>query len=224
MTFDYIIILSAAAENIDGKFPNFLNGVYLGGEVRVKAAAKLLDEYPDTDFIVAGGYNEKNVGIAGTSKKVDDIVEFLRASNHKAKIQEVYSLPCTHHNFVAVFNYWRNNKISPKRVGILSNEYHLPRAMAFANILSPTMLPGSEITFVPLAAETVDASLILKLDEVSQAAYTRRLEYEKTGLQKIRSGMYADYCLTRDFELLKELIYENPDGLLTDTEKLALHL
>lgn len=223
MSFDYIIILSAAAENIEGKFPNFLNGMYLGGEVRINAAAKLLSKYQETEFIVAGGYNEKNIGIRGTSKKVDDIVGFLKDSNPRAMIQEIYSLPCTHHNFVAVFNYWKRNKISPRRVGVLSNEYHLPRALAFADMLSKTMLPESKTTLVPIAAEAVDASLALKFDDnVSRAAYSRRLAYEKAGLTKLSAGDYTDYCLTRDYELLKDIIYENPDNLLTDEERLTL--
>lgn len=225
MNFDHIIILSGAAEDIEGAFPNFLDGMYLGSELRIKAAAKLLDVYPQTKFIVVGGYNEKNIGISGTSKKVDDTAGFLRSSNPKAMIQEVYSLPCTHHNFVAVFNDWKRNKIEPNKVGVLSNEYHLPRALAFANILAQTMFPKSDTKFEPIPAETIDVTFALNLeDEVSRAAYLKRLEYEKQGLQSLHNNSYQDYCLTRDFDLLKELIYENPDELLTPDEKQTLVL
>lgn len=225
MTFDYIIILSASAKNIDGTFPNYLNDMYLGGEIRVNAAAKLLSKYPEANFIVVGGFNEKNIGIAGTSKKADDTVDFLKGSNNKASIQVVYSLPCTHHNFVAVFNYWKNNKISPRNVGILTNEYHIPRAIKFAELSAQSIMPDKKISFIPIAAESIDSTFALDTDNATlQTAYTRRLEHEKKGLNSLDAGEYADYCLTRGFELLKDLIYENPDYLLTAAEKLALNL
>ena len=225
MDYDFIIILCAAAANVEGKFPNFLNGMYLGGEVRIKAAAKLLDIYPETNFIVAGGFNEKNIGIAGTSKKVDDIVDFLKDENRKASVQEIYSLPCTHHNFVAVFNYWKSNKIYPHNIGILTNEYHLPRALKFADLNAQSILPDRNLSFTPIAAESFYTAMVHELSLADErAAYLKRQEHEKAGLEKINAGDYTDYCLTRDFGLLKDLIYENPDYLLTGNEKLALNL
>lgn len=225
MPFDFIIILSATAKDAESNYLDIQDGMYVGAAVRMAAAAKLIERYSETNFIVVGGYNEANKGIVATSKKVDDIVDNLKISAPGSKIQEVYSLPCTHHNFVAVFNYWKHNKVYPQRVGIFSNDYHLPRSLAFAENLSVVMLPDRDIIFEPLVAESfLEDTEIPLSDDTTRASYERRIRYEKVGLEELQNGEYVDFCLTKDFELLRTLIYENPDGLLTEQEKSTLHI
>lgn len=217
MDYDYIIVLSGAAKNLDGKFVNSEGGMYIGTESRIIAAAKLIEKYPSAEFIVVGGYNEKNVGIADTSKKVDDVVDSLKEKYSNAKIQEIYSLPCTHHNFVATFNYWKINKIAPRRVGIVTNAYHMPRALEFAKRCAADIIPDIDISFHPIPAEEI-AEVQIEDNLMKRSDYRTRVTYEETGLAQIINGTYRDSCLTSVYPLIKDVVTEDPEHLLTKSE------
>ena len=224
MLFDNIIVLSASSKSSDGKFPNYMNGMYLGGQVRMDAAHLLIKLNPDIRFTIVGGYNELSLGgNQATSNKVNDIADSMDIRLN-ANVDLIYSLPCTHHNFVAVFNSWKKSGLRPQRIGILSNSYHLARALTFAkkNQFIFDGIQGSK--FTTISAEDTLKILPETVFGKHINEYKKRLAREKEGLRKLQKNSYKDYCLTRDFGELKDIIRDHKDDLLTNKEKLELSL
>ena len=224
MKYDKIIILSAERQDNNKRFPNFKNGMYSGGQVRMDAAALIAKSNPSSEIIVVGGYNELGTGDLDSSEKVDEISEFLRARVPNIRLQLIYSLPCTHHNFVAVFNRWKKENLFPNNVAVLTNSYHLPRAMEFAKRCNDELLKDNMINFHPLSAEDTIGESMEQIIGKRTSEYRSRIDKERDGLKKIISGQYKDYCLTRDFEKLKLTINKRYKELLTQNEAKLLGL
>src|SRR3989344_5163902 len=133
MKLDYIIVLNPD-KKIHGQFPNFKDGKYLGGATRMAAAITIAKENQFSEIILVGGYNEDNGKDKSTffqkSQKVEDMKDYLNENKIKNSIVTINSLPCTKHNLIAVFNKYQK-KFENKKVGILTNKYHLSRALQF---------------------------------------------------------------------------------------------
>lgn len=122
--------------------------IYLGGRIRMQAAVDIWQNV--STFIVVGG--NKN--------KVDDMKNYLIQEIEKEKkrgisdqipnIIRVESESDTNGNLKAIRKILKDNeKFKKKKVWILTNFYHLLRALRFASDIFP------EKNFTPLAAEAV---------------------------------------------------------------------
>lgn len=217
MQFDTIIVPAPGPLGPDGRFPDTLNGLYLGGQLRMDAAVALCRQNPRTAFVLTGGFNRPDQGYWNSSEQVHAMAWHIEKTVSKPKLELVYSLPCTHHNFVAVFQSWQG-RTTPKHIGILTNAYHMPRAMELAERSAKKILPGS-VKFEPLIAET-----ILGTEHDVTAAYCARALSEQEGLDDLRHGRYTDRCLTSQYAWLKDVITIYADSLLEPDEKIALWL
>ncbi len=155
--YNLVIILCASALNNNGSFDELsFNGSYLGGQIRMEAA---VDFAPNTDtYIVVGGDHKD-----GKYKKIDDMKNFLKKrfnelqlpKEQQPKIIRIYSATDTTGNLWAIKRAFRDtgklNWFSNKRVGILTNFYHIPRAMRFA----ADIFNDVSVLFIPISAEAV---------------------------------------------------------------------
>jgi len=212
-----IIVLSSTLLQEDGRFGNFEDGMYIGGQVRIEAAVHIAQKYPLIEFTLASGYNKSGHGDIETSEKVDQMAAFILARAPMANIQKVYSLPCTYHNFVAALRRYRSS-FESQEVGILTNEYHLRRALEFANLAAQTLGYTEQSKFIPIAAEEVLSLQIRAIIGERTGEYAERVRSEAHGLKQLRAGLYEDSCLTRNFASLRHIIKKHGKVLLTDEE------
>jgi hypothetical protein len=202
----------------DGNFPDFKNGMYLGGHVRMRAAAKIAKDSPETEITLVGGYNKLPDPNPDTSNKANDMAQFVRSVIPHANLRLVYSLPCTHHDFIASFNAWRAENIEIEEVGILTNAYHMKRAEAFAHRAAALLGLGSSVRFIPVPAEAVLGEPIETIVGDRQVEYNTRLKSEAQGIIDLNSGNYRDNCLNDNFEVLLPAISRHAKAIMTEDE------
>lgn len=191
---DKVIVLAPGIVQADGRFADYQGGMYVGGHLRMEAAVKLAQTHPSAEFILVGGYNKTGEGDPHTSDKVNDMARYMKEHVPTVKLTPIYSLPCTRHNFVAVLNYWRAHGTKNKTVGVLTNSYHMERALEFAQQAMILSSPKNPASFVPVGAEEI---LGLSRDKslLADKKYAQRLESEKRGLEALKNGSYIDSCL-----------------------------
>lgn len=232
MKYDIIIVLCPDKKGDNGKFPEFKNGKYLGGQTRMDAAVEISKESNKTKFILVGGYNEDDGVISSTyymaSQKTTDMQDFMKEKGARNEIKIVNSLPCTRHNLIAIFNE-RMEELSNTdfNIGLLTNFYHLPRAL---NLW--TKLAKEEKEFekkiienpTPIVAE----SIVEENKRYSKHhEYILRLENELKGLIDLDTykykkenqkyeRQYMDKCLRKEFS---RIIEKEKKRLLTKEEK-----
>ncbi|MDD5639196.1 MAG: ElyC/SanA/YdcF family protein [Candidatus Pacebacteria bacterium] len=214
MEYDIVIVLCPEKKDPDDKFPEFKNNKYLGGQTRMDAACEIFKKNKGAEFVLVGGYDQNSK----KSKKVEDMREFLKEKCENIIILERPSLPCTRHNLVAVFNYWikERKEIKGKKIGILTNFYHLPRALRFWGEL----VNEKEFSEIPVPIPIIAESIVEKSD-----AYTRFIEYilrtdsEINGLKDNEKGTYKDNCLDKNMEHFKSVINDEKEILLTSAER-----
>jgi hypothetical protein len=204
MKYDIIIVL-CPWKKVDCKFPEFLNGKYVGGQTRMDATCEIYKKNKQAEFIIVGGYNENSE----ESDKVRDMKNFLKEKCPEIIIKECPSLPCTRHNLVAIFNTWRRDPqdLQGKKIGLLTNFYHLPRTLRFwSELVTIKDFRGKKIpTPFPICAESI-------VKDMSSGVYTRFIEYflvlesERLGLKDIEKEKYRDSCLMKNFNEFKKLI------------------
>jgi hypothetical protein len=181
--FDYLVVLCASSLN-NGQFDDLdKNGTYLGGNVRMKAALELKDR---TDkFVVVGGGMEKD----GDEKwrKTKDMFRYLVDNGVNPKrIIRISSMPDTLGNLRAVYICLRG-KFNLRKVGILTNYYHLPRAMTFA----ADIFAYEKYSFIPISAESVAGGFPFKY----WPQLNSRIGGEINGLSDWEKGKYEDQGL-----------------------------
>lgn len=179
----------------DGTFAEFEKGMYLGGHTRMEATVHLANLAPSTEFIIVGGFNRPGEGSPKTSDKVDSMAAFLRAHIHKPHLELVYSLPCTRHNFIALYHYLQISGQRPDELGILSSGWHLTRAIEFATEASRLFRHIEPISLTPLPAEQILDISVEKLVGSRMAEYKARLAAEQRGLNQIMDDTYEDSCI-----------------------------
>jgi hypothetical protein len=241
MKYDFIIVLCPSVRCLDGKFSQFENGKYLGGQTRMEAAVKLAQENKNTTFILVGGYNEDD-GIKASkyykkSQKTADVEKYLKEKKVKEKkvknkkiikrIEIVNSLPCTKHNLVAVFHEFKEELSDKnKKIGLLTNAYHLPRALRFwkklvddekdefGTIIKPGKKPSKD---EPGELKPIVAESIVGVEKDSRYAgeheYISRLEDELSGLIDIEKDEYRDGCILakKKLRFYKQIIEDHFD-------------
>ncbi|MDP3093141.1 MAG: YdcF family protein [bacterium] len=219
MKYDIIIVLCPWII-VGGEFPQFLNGKYLGGQIRMDAACRIFEKNNGTKFVLTGGYNEKN---GGRSDKVRDMRKFLEEKCPGIQIIECPSLPCTRHNLIAIFNTWtkEDTDVIDKKIGLLTNFYHLPRALRFWGELVNSEGFKNIPVPIPISAESVI--------DLSGDTYIRFIEYlltldgEIRGLGDNEKGAYNDKCVSdRGLDSFREIVQQRPEILLTNEERKEL--
>lgn len=218
MRRERIIILAADNLEQDGTFANFKDGLYAGGQVRMEAAVKIVQDRPEAEITLVGGYDTPAESMSMTSSEVNDMIGFMRKHCPHAMLQPIYSLPCTHHNFVAVFNTWATDNTGVDRISILTNNYHLARARAFAQLAAASFEQYAHVQIELLDAEEILAKPIESIVGDRHDEYTTRLQHEEIGLKQLEDGTYKDSCLTRNRESLQPILTQHGALLLTKNE------
>lgn len=225
---DYIIVLCPEVNPEDkGKFTNFKHGLYLGGGIRMEAAYKLYQKNKKVILILVADYNKDNVSGDDTYKlsyRTDSMRAYLLNCGVPNKnLRIVNSLPCTRHNLVAVFNNF-SDAFKNKKIGLLTNSYHLPRSLSFwielkkyQKYYNVPSLPD------PIFAEDIiDNNIRYK----KSGLYIARLELEARGVIDVILDNYKDGCIglsSKGNKLAirsdyKRIVEENKERLLTPDE------
>ena len=203
-----IIIVLCPEKKFNGKFPEFKNGKYLGGQTRMDAAVMVCQKNKKAKIILVGGYNKDNGeenNFYKESKKTMDMKEYLISKGIDEKqIFIVNSLPCTKHNLIAIFNKYRNDLIRSKSssIAIITNEYHLPRTLRLWKILTGR----KEFKGITKFPKPIAAELIIKKKNrnIQYQEYIARLEAELKGLISLEKKeddeeYYKEECNLKDF-------------------------
>jgi hypothetical protein len=185
---DLLIVPSPILNDAGTAFPEVdpTTGLYVGGHLRMSAAADFSLHCQPAKVVVVGGLNPKH-----GPQMTQAMARFILERNSGANVQRVNSLPCTRHNVIAIFNQLRG-ELAGKRIGVLSNSYHLPRFLAFWTSLRPSYRGNIPDPLV-IAAE----SCRLTRGPVDQSAYEARIAAEQRGLADLRAGKYLDRCLAQ---------------------------
>ncbi len=185
--FDFVIVpcpnigLGPAFEEYDK------DGIYIGGQTRMQA---VVDLYNATDVIVrkiivvGGGLEQANP--TNKWQKTKNMRDFLvQQGIPKADILCVVSEPDTRGNLRAVWLTCRQ-LLNGKTVGILSNQYHLQRALRIA---TDTQFDWS-VHFFPLPAEELINTQVMQPSS-QDLAVLERIKRERQGLKDWRNGTYT---------------------------------
>ncbi len=210
MSTEHTVVLSPGHPNADGRFTTWgHDGTYIGAQYRVDAATELMRQRPDSTFWLVGGCNIDGFFDAFSDKAramSTFICNELKEEEPEAwrRLPEVASLPCTFHNFVAVFNQFaRTNKHDSSlqlELTVLTNEYHIRRSRAAAiSALDATTrgyprTANNQVRVQWLAAESI---LGLSIDDIAKenpAAYLKRLRMEDKGANAFFYKTYEDAC------------------------------
>ncbi|HSW99674.1 MAG TPA: YdcF family protein [Patescibacteria group bacterium] len=186
-TYDYLIVLCPGIVNDKGQFDEIdSNGLYLGGQVRMQAAAALHTD-PTVEigkYIIVGGGMEKT-NITKRQEKVDCMCSFLKNKGvPKETIVRVVSGADTSGNFRALWKVFRS-ELQQKRIGILTNFYHMPRVMRIAQDAQFDW----QVSFVPICAEAIRPAEP-PLDHIP--GLSARIATEIKGLGDWERGEYRD--------------------------------
>jgi len=209
--YDIIIVLSpeiSKERNIDKKFPEFANGMYVGGLTRMKAACKLFKNNKESKMILVGGCDENKE----KPEKTEAMGEFLLKKCNCKNFEQITSLPCSRHNLIAVFNR-KKKELKGKRIGILTNFYHLPRVLMFWKELT-----AEEFKEVPMPFSLCAESIIGRAS-LDSSRLIKRINSEIKGLGHIEENSYRDKCLYENWHLYEEFIKKNNSILLTKKER-----
>ena len=215
--YDFIIVLNADifSNNDLMVFPNIKEGKYLGGQVRMEAAVKIFQENKKSVFILVGGYNEDDGNESyRKSKKTEDMGKFLTKKCSGIKLCQIPSLPCTKHNLVVILNT-KKEELKTRKIALLTNKYHLPRARLFWD-----QLVSEEFYDVPrpefLSAESYsdwEGRFNFRNE------YKERLLDEIKGLVDIKNNSYEDSCVSKKLPKFVRILNEKKNILLTLNEQ-----
>jgi hypothetical protein len=201
--YDIVIILCAGDPDKGTFFKEFDHNLkYLGGDTRKRAAIKIAREWKAEKIIVVGGGIEKDKG-EDQENKVNGMKKFLTdADVDQKRIIRIISEADTLDNFRGIFKAFAESiedqnkeiekkkgkiasKLSKKEIGILTNFYHLPRALIFA-----------KHTFGRVAFRAISAESIVQNGSISYLHYPARflatIHSEINGLQDWEKGEYKN--------------------------------
>jgi len=216
--YDIVILLCASILNKNKHFDELSSdSSYLGGPIRMRAAVDIKSRVGK--FIVVGGGIKKD-NDQEKWRKVNDMRRYLiNQGVNSNKIIRIVSEPDTHGNFRAIFTCLKKQNfkfLKRKKLGVLTNFYHLPRALRFAKDIfekdeKENKIDG--ISFIPICAESVAKKIIptyLKYD----LEFLVRVSNEIRGLRDWEKDKYRDQnkpfkkwrgeCYKDDKEFLKQ--------------------
>ena len=181
---EVVVILAGLPIGADGRFPQEENGVFFGMQSRMDAAVKTYLRFPKALYILVGE------SVEGKSvNKPDEMARYLHAKCPNILIKKINSLPCTWHNIIALFAQ-AGPALFRRRVWLLTNSYHMPRALAFWEEVKMKNYPNIPSPF-PLTAESVVGNTAIMQYKLQ---YEKRIEMEKKGLRDFNSGLYKEHC------------------------------
>jgi hypothetical protein len=190
-----VVILAAEPMQADGTFAEFEKGMYLGGHTRMEAAVHVAKLIPSTEFIIVGGYNRPGEGDPKTSNKVNSMAAFMRAHIREPHLELVYSLPCTHHNFIALYHYLQITGQRPEEIGLLTSTWQIVRAMEFASQAAQLFQHIDPIRFTIFPAEQILNTTVEAVVGDRMPEYDKRMASERRGLGQIIDETYEDSCI-----------------------------
>ncbi len=165
------------------------DGLYIGARARMQAAADLFhraDPAVKKYIVVGGGLEQSDHRLRW--KKTEHMREFLIRSGVPPKdILCVASEPDTSGNFRAI---WKtcHAQLRAKTIGVLTNQYHVPRALCIA---TDPQFDWGGAQFIPLPAESLLAGE-LGLPAPGKASLAGRLAREQHGLGDWQRGEYRN--------------------------------
>lgn len=187
-TYDYVVVLCPSPLNQEQEFDQVSpNGLYLGGQTRMQAVVNV---YANAAMnvrkliVVGGGVHEADETMKW--RKVKDMRRFLEDNGVPASdIICIASEADTLGNFRAL---WREYgaMMQHKTIGILTNFYHLPRAMRIAQDAQFDWAAK----LVPVCAESVIASVTSF--PLSSPGVLARIALESKGLIDWEKGRYRN--------------------------------
>jgi hypothetical protein len=161
----------------------------LGDRLRVVAASYLSKEHPRLKLIVSGGKGQL-IEIPGcptlSAVLKKELIELSISSENIIEENTAYNTYRQLKNSLAIIR-----KLNLSQVGIISNEYHLPRVGAFLEYI-----PRTNIYVELLSAENI---LINKAPEdwkqyiqnaYASEAMKKRIALEQSGIKDLREGRY----------------------------------
>lgn len=193
--FDFVIVLCpniGFGPELEEYAPD---GLYIGARARMQAAVDLFHRADITvgKFIVVGGGLEQ-ADHRLRWKKTENMREFLmRHGVPPEDILCVASEPDTSGNFRAIW-LTCHKLLQAKTVGVLTNQYHMARALCIA---TDPQFDWGGARFIPLAAESLLTDNI-KLPAHDEAPMAGRLMREQHGLNDWRRGTYRNQHLPSD--------------------------
>ncbi len=172
--------------NDQGKFLEYdSGGLYIGGQTRMDAAARLAPHISCKILLVGGG-----IGAADAQQKwqkVHDMRQFLiRHGVDRQQLVCIASQPNTLGNLRAVYATYRA-ELEGRRVGVLTNFYHMPRVLRMAADAQFDW----RVTFVPLIAEVQLKPQNHILDS-GTAAILRQVISNIRGVKDWEDGAYEE--------------------------------
>ncbi len=193
---EYVIVLATEKRDASGHFPDFeqdkqdpTKKIYLGGEVRMRAALEASKRYPDALFVMVGGFSEENNEV---SLKARDMAEFLRENNRSLKLEVISSLPSTKGNLAALFNFL-SEKIKDGNFVIVSNDYHIERITEFWRLIKRDSYPNlPEPKFLTVKQLGLEEAAAENSEE-----YKLRIKREREGIEALKVGEYKNRELER---------------------------
>lgn len=206
-SYKLVIVLCPSEANINnGKYSYFDlendkredKKIYLGGNIRMQAAIDIAEKVQY--FVVVGGSKSKVDSMKSffvqefEKKKITNYPEIIRVESEADTLGNMRAIK------KAITNFEGN-------IGLLTNFYHLPRAMRIASMVNP------QLTLIPLSAEAVkssyDSSYPFFVNEILFRVYR-----EISGLNDLEMGIYNNQdnnkeiswkSICYDHELLKKL-------------------
>lgn len=211
-----IVVLATEVRDEDGKFPNFEKDkqsdrrIYVGGEVRMQAAIKAAQDYPEAKFIMLGGWAEKNRELIS---KPDDMANFLKEKVPNCHIETINSLPSTRSNLVALFNTL-GDQLKENEVTILTNDYHEERIKAIWDKLRQDEYAGiKDPEFLTVSKLGLEEEVCKDDDE-----YKLRVQREAEGVAALNKGEYSESKRVSVESILKQYP-EYAEIILTPKER-----
>ena len=209
-SLDILIVPSPILAEDGRSFPDVdpATGLYVGGCVRLEAALQFSLRYDPRVVVVVGGLHPRY-----GNRMTAAMRKFILERNNRVTVQQVDSLPCTRHNVTALFNQL-GTQLESKRVAALTNEFHLPRFLAFWSRLSGEYCLKIADP-LPIAAE----KFVHSDTKHQAAAINARHVAEERGLADLRAGKYTDRCLANLGSFA--VVTESPATYLTPGEQKA---
>ncbi len=156
------------------KFPE--DDLYVGGEIRMKAALQLLSKY---DFVIF---------IGESRDKLNHVKQHLALKYiPQNKIVYLLSNPDTNGNLQALSKFLDECNIDNSfHIDFLSNQYHEERL----TLMAKTIIKKNEWNFI--AAESLEKEEAVNAENIYKESYNKRLKFEKKGIEDWKRGECKD--------------------------------
>lgn len=189
----------------------------------MEAAYRMYQNNKKAVLILVADYN-KDDGVSADAYKMSNRTDtmksyLLNCGVPEQNLRTVSSLPCTRHNLISVFNNF-NDSFKNKKIGLLTNLYHLPRSLAFWIELKKY----KKYHNIPNLPDPISAENIIDSDAryTKSGMYVARLELEARGIVDVVSGDYEDGCVKLNIKTNKLTIRSDYKKIAGEDKKYLL--